>query len=153
MVAVQSGMDFELAGLLLPPATDAANRIESNRPRAKKNQQEGCGSQREWKLIIPVAREAVFPVHLRDDDTHVNENGKRGATSKKSKKNRDAANELCSRRAISQPAREAKVAYHLYMMRESPENLGISVGNHDGAEHESKHEERERLQTIEIAQK
>src|SRR5712692_1352099 len=131
-------------------STTSANAVERDRASAEKDQGEGNRRQRKRQLISPVPQQTIPPVHLPDGHAEVNTNGQGGKAGEESSDDRNPAEELRPRREIGPPAWQAQAADHLNMMGEAAKNLGVSMTNHDHAQHHAQDEQRQRLKTVEV---
>ncbi len=126
--------------------------IERDWTAAKENQGERQGRQRHREFVARRPKESIVNMHFRDGNGHVDENGESGSTGEKTDENQQASEELCKRREICGPARQAETRHKLNVVMKSAENFVITVDSHNYTQRKAHHEQGKRLQTIEVAQ-
>ena len=126
--------------------------VKGDGTAAKENKGKREGGQGEGKLVSVVAHQAIVEVYFDDSDGKVDADGEGGDTSEESEKNEQAAEEFGKRREVSRPARESETGDEIDVVVKSCKEILVAVREDDDTQGETHHEEREGLQTIEVAQ-
>src|SRR5579862_2977013 len=127
--------------------------IEGNGAAAEKDQSECDGGESEREFKAAVSGQAVVPVNFDNGDNHIDADGKSRRASEKADQNEQAAEELGESGEIGAPPGEAEALHNLNVVMKSAKNLVVSMHREDYAKGEAHDEEREWLQTIEVAHK
>jgi hypothetical protein len=132
-------------------AAGSADVVEGDGSTAEENEREGQGREGERELVAVLAHQSVMEMHFRDGDRHIDADGEGGGAGKETDENERPAKELGKGGEISSPGGQAKAVNELSVVLKAAENFVVSVTNHDSAQSEAHHQQRERLQTIEVA--
>jgi hypothetical protein len=126
--------------------------VESNRASTKESKTEGESRQGEGEFEAMLPHQSIVKVNFCDGDGEIKANGECGGACKETDNHQQAAEEFGEGREIGGPRGKSEAGDELSMVMKSAEDLLISMANHDGAEGKTHDEEREGLQTIEVAQ-
>jgi len=126
--------------------------VEGDRSSAEKDKSKSKSGKSQRKFVSVLAHQSVVQVNFDNGDGQIDADGKSRRASEQAQENEQAAKELGKGRKVGSPARKTQAGDELNVMVESSENLLISVTDHDGAKGQAHDEERERLQTIKVAQ-
>src|SRR5208283_4732969 len=88
-------------------------------------------------------------MHFPDGHTHLDRESEREEARKQSQYDGDSAEEFRPRGKICQPARKAERAHHVHVMMKPAEHLVIAMRDHDRAQNEPHHEQRQGMQPVE----
>jgi hypothetical protein len=106
----------------------------------------------EWKFESSVARQSVVKVHFGDGDAHIHAKRESGNAGKQADKDEDSAEKFGESGDVSTPGRKAQAGNELNVMMKAAKNFVISVDEKNDSERQAHNQERERLQSIEVAQ-
>src|SRR5581483_2011694 len=79
-----------------------------------------------------------------------NQNCSRRDAGDQSGNDQDSAEEFSKRGKIGEPPGESETAHELHMMVKAAKYFGISVRDHNGAQHNAEHEQRQWLKSVEV---
>src|SRR5208282_3023484 len=127
----------------------APAEIESPGAAAKTEQPKSHRRQRQRKLVPSIVRQPVLKMHLPNGHAHLDHEGEREEARKQSQYDGDSAEEFRPRGKICQPARKAERAHHVHVMMKPAEHLVIAMRDHDRAQNEPHHEQRQGMQPVE----
>ena len=148
--AAETGLSFPL--LEFPAAAGGADVVEGDGAGAEENEGEGEGGQGKGEFVSAVAHQSVVEVDLGDGYGQIDADGKSSHASEQAQQDEQAAEEFSEGREVGGPGRESEAGDELSVVLQSAENFVVSVIDYDGAKSEAHHEERERLQAVEVAQ-
>jgi len=133
------------AGLLKFPTAGSADVIEGDGAASQEDESECERGQSQREFVSAVAHQTVVEVDFDDGDAEVDTDGKSSHASEQAQQDEQAAEEFGEGGEVGGPGRESEAGYKLSMVVESPENLVVSVVEHDGAQGEAHDQECERL--------
>jgi hypothetical protein len=116
------------------------------------HQGECNGSEGEGKFVSAVARESIMKVDFGNGDAHINAQGEGSDAGKEADKDQYAAKEFGESGEVSAPGGKAEAGNELNVVMETAENFMIAVDKENNTKDEAQDQEREGLQTIEVAQ-
>jgi len=146
--AAETGLSFPL--LEFPAAAGGADVVEGDGAGAEENEGEGEGGQSKGEFASAVAHQSVVEVDLGDGYGQIDADGKSSHASEQAQQDEQAAEEFSEGREVGGPGRESEAGDELGVVLQSAENFVVSVIDYDGAKSEAHHEERERLQAVEV---
>ena len=148
--AAETGLScFSLLGF--PAAAGGADVVEGDGAGAEENEGEGEGGQSKGEFVSAVAHQSVVEVDLGDGYGQIDADGKSSHAGEQAQQDEQAAKEFSEGREVGGPGRESEAGDELSVVLQSAENFVVSVIDYDGAKSEAHHEERERLQAVEVA--
>jgi len=147
--AAETGLSFPL--LEFPAAAGGADVVEGDGAGAEENEGEGEGGQSKGEFVSAVAHQSVVEVDLGDGYGQIDADGASSHASEQAQQDEQAANEFGEGGEVGGPGRESEAGDELSVVLQSAENFVVSVIDYDGAKSEAHHEERERLQAVEVA--
>jgi hypothetical protein len=130
----------------------SANVIESDSAAAEENQRERERGQRQRKFKSAIARETILKMNFRNGNAHVDANGESGEARKQAGQNQQATEEFRKGGKVGRPPGQSQALHKLNMVMKPAKNFAVSVGDHHCAECQAHDEQREWLQTVEVAQ-
>ncbi len=99
-----------------------------------------------------ISAQAIVPVHFPYRDDQIDADCTGSGPGEKSGNDQQATQELGKRRNIAEPRRQAESGDHVDVIVQVVEYILVAVGQHDGAEGETHHQQSQGLKAIEIAQ-
>jgi hypothetical protein len=126
--------------------------IEGDGAAIEAHQGKSQNRKGEGKFVSPIARQSVVKVHFGDGDAYIDAKRESGNAGEQADEDEDSAEKFGESRDVCTPGRKAQAGNQLNVMMKAAENLVISVNEKNDSERQAHDQQRERLQSIEVAQ-